>query len=48
MIITTIETTRKNTPDYPMSAEEAKKHFKLTDFELLEVEQYDKIIFYAG
>lgn len=38
----------KNTPDYPMSAEDAKKHFKLSDFEKQEIDDYDKQIYYAG
>jgi hypothetical protein len=35
-------------PDFPMSAEDAKKHFKLNDFEMQEINEYDKKIYYAG
>lgn len=43
-----MEPVRKNTPDYPMTVEDAKRHFKLTDFELQEIENYDRQIYYAG
>lgn len=48
MVMATAEQSKKSAPEFPMTSDDAKKHFKLTDFEKVEIDFYNKKIYYAG